>query len=122
MLPDKVLKIYKVAEDDAEKVVSDLVDKKDWVWSGGFTLEGLGMYWFQEGTKMPTHKDGLKPTAVTKMDEVAMLATHIGIEHYPLQLTDEKIAAFKTWGYDLIKEYTDKQGIQEAAEKWLNSQ
>ena len=122
MLPDKALKIYKVSEEDANKVVSGPVNKKDWVWSGGFTIEGVGMYWFQEGTAMPKHKDDIKPTAVTKLDEVAMLITSIGIEHYPLVLTDEKIEAFKTWGYDLIKEYTDKQGIQEVAEKWLSSQ
>lgn len=98
MLPDKALKIYKVSEEDAQKVVSGPVNKKDWVWSGGFTIEGVGMYWFQEGTAMPKHKDDIKPTAVTKLDEVAMLATNIGIEHYPLALTDEKLQPLKLGG------------------------
>lgn len=122
MLPDKALKIYKVSEKKADEVVSGQVNGKDWVWSGGFKLEGLGMYWLQEGTAMPKQPSGVTPTAVTDLGEVAMLATNIGIEHYPLALSDEKIAAFKTWGYDLINKYTDKQGIQEAAETWLNSQ
>ena len=39
MLPDKALKIYKVSEEDAKKVVSAPVNKKDWVWSGGFMIE-----------------------------------------------------------------------------------
>ena len=34
-------------------------------------------------------------------------------------LTDEKVAQYKTWGYDLIKEFTDNEGIQKAADEWI---
>jgi hypothetical protein len=57
---------------------------------------------------------------VTDLDEIAALACNLGFGVYPSQGSDEKIAILKTFGYDLINEYTDIDGIKEASQTWIN--
>ena len=68
--------------------------------------------------KQPTKA---KLTKLTDLAEIAAFVCKSGVGVHPLGITDEKLASFKTWGYDLLDEYKDKAGIESAANEWLTN-
>jgi hypothetical protein len=72
-------------------------------------------------SKVKTQPTKAKLTKVTNLKEIASFCCNSGIDVHPLGLSDEKLASFKLWGYDLLDEYTDKAGIEKASNEWLNA-
>lgn len=114
---DKKLTLYKMSFEDNKKWQVDF----DWEWSGGFTMKN-NTYFFVNANgkkKFPDQDEEITVEEVKDLKEVASLAANIAIGPQTPWLTDEKVAQYKTWGYDLIKEFTDNEGIQEAADEWI---
>lgn len=114
---DKKLTLYKMSFEDNKKWQVDF----DWEWSGGFTMKN-NTYFFVNANgkkKFPDQDDEITVEEVKDLKEVASLAANIAMGPQTPWLTDEKVAQYKTWGYDLIKEFTDNEGIQEAADEWI---
>ena len=114
---DKKLTLYKMSFEDNKKWQVDF----DWEWSGGFTMKN-NTYFFVNANgkkKFPDQDDEITVEEVKDLKEVASLAANIAIGPQTPWLTDEKVAQYKTWGYDLIKEFTDNEGIQKAADEWI---
>ena len=114
---DKKLTLYKMSFEDNKKWQVDF----DWEWSGGFSMKN-NTYFFVNANgkkKFPDQDDEITVEEVKDLKEVASLAANIAMGPQTPWLTDEKVAQYKTWGYDLIKEFTDNEGIQKAAEEWI---
>ena len=114
---DKKLTLYKMSFEDNKKWQVDF----DWEWSGGFSMKN-NTYFFVNANgkkKFPDQDDEITVEEVKDLKEVASLAANIAMGPQTPWLTDEKVAQYKTWGYDLIKEFTDNEGIQEAADEWI---
>jgi hypothetical protein len=114
---DKKLTLYKMSFEDNQKWQVDF----DWEWSGGFAMKN-NTYFFVNANgkkKFPDQEEEIVVTEVKDLKEVAALANNIAIGPQTPWITDEKVAQYKTWGYDLIKEFTDNEGIVEAANEWL---
>ena len=114
---DKKLTLYKMSFEDNKKWQVDF----DWEWSGGFTMKN-NTYFFVNANgkkKFPDQDEEITVEEVKDLKEVASLAANIAIGPQTPWLTDEKVAQYKTWGYDLIKEFTDNEGIQKAADEWI---
>ena len=114
---DKKLTLYKMSFEDNKKWQVDF----DWEWSGGFSMKN-NTYFFVNANgkkKFPDQDEEITIEEVKDLKEVASLAANIAIGPQTPWLTDEKVAQYKTWGYDLIKEFTDNEGIQEAADEWI---
>lgn len=114
---DKKLTLYKMSFEDNKKWQVDF----DWEWSGGFTMKN-NTYFFVNANgkkKFPDQDEEITVEEVKDLKEVASLAANIAMGPQTPWLTDEKVAQYKTWGYDLIKEFTDNEGIQEAADEWI---
>lgn len=114
---DKKLTLYKMSFEDNQKWQVDF----DWEWSGGFAMKN-NTYFFVNANgkkKFPDQDEEITVEEVKDLKEVASLAANIAIGPQTPWLTDEKVAQYKTWGYDLIKEFTDNEGIQEAADEWI---
>lgn len=114
---DKKLTLYKMSFEDNKKWQVDF----DWEWSGGFTMKN-NTYFFVNANgkkKFPDQDEEITIEEVKDLKEVASLAANIAMGPQTPWLTDEKVAQYKTWGYDLIKEFTDNEGIQEAADEWI---
>lgn len=114
---DKKLTLYKMSFEDNKKWQVDF----DWEWSGGFSMKN-NTYFFVNANgkkKFPDQDEEITVEEVKDLKEVASLAANIAIGPQTPWLTDEKVAQYKTWGYDLIKEFTDNEGIQEAADEWI---
>ena len=93
----------------------------DWEWSGGFSMKN-NTYFFVNANgkkKFPDQDEEITVEEVKDLKEVASLAANIAMGPQTPWLTDEKVAQYKTWGYDLIKEFTDNEGIQKAADEWI---
>ena len=114
---DKKLTLYKMSFEDNKKWQVDF----DWEWSGGFTMKN-NTYFFVNANgkkKFPDQAEEIEVSEVKDLKEVASLAANVAMGPQTPWLTDEKVAQYKTWGYDLIKEFTDNEGIQEAADEWI---
>ena len=114
---DKKLTLYKMSFEDNKKWQVDF----DWEWSGGFTMKN-NTYFFVNANgkkKFPDQDEDITVEEVKDLKEVASLAANIAMGPQTPWLTDEKVAQYKTWGYDLIKEFTDNEGIQKAADEWI---
>ncbi len=114
---DKKLTLYKMSFEDNKKWQVDF----DWEWSGGFSMKN-NTYFFVNANgkkKFPDQDEEITIEEVKDLKEVASLAANIAMGPQTPWLTDEKVAQYKTWGYDLIKEFTDNEGIQEAADEWI---
>jgi len=114
---DKKLTLYKMSFEDNKKWQVDF----DWEWSGGFTMKN-NTYFFVNANgkkKFPDQDEEITVEEVKDLKEVASLAANIAMGPQTPWLTDEKVAQYKTWGYDLIKEFTDNEGIQKAADEWI---
>ena len=114
---DKKLTLYKMSFEDNQKWQVDF----EWEWSGGFAMKN-NTYFFVNANgkkKFPDQDEEITVEEVKDLKEVASLAANIAIGPQTPWLTDEKVAQYKTWGYDLIKEFTDNEGIQEAADEWI---
>ena len=114
---DKKLTLYKMSFEDNHKWQVDF----DWEWSGGYVMKN-NTYFFVNANgkkKFPDQDDEITVEEVKDLKEVASLAANIAMGPQTPWLTDEKVAQYKTWGYDLIKEFTDNEGIKEAADEWL---
>ena len=114
---DKKLTLYKMSFEDNKKWQVDF----DWEWSGGFSMKN-NTYFFVNANgkkKFPDQDDEITVEEVKDLKEVASLAANIAMGPQTPWLTDEKVAQYKTWGYDLIKEFTDNEGIQKAADEWI---
>ena len=114
---DKKLTLYKMSFEDNKKWQVDF----DWEWSGGFSMKN-NTYFFVNANgkkKFPDQDEEITVEEVKDLKEVASLAANIAMGPQTPWLTDEKVAQYKTWGYDLIKEFTDNEGIQEAADEWI---
>lgn len=114
---DKKLTLYKMSFEDNKKWQVDF----DWEWSGGFTMKN-NTYFFVNANgkkKFPDQDEEITIEEVKDLKEVASLAANIAMGPQTPWLTDEKVAQYKTWGYDLIKEFTDNEGIQKAADEWI---
>ena len=114
---DKKLTLYKMSFEDNKKLQVDF----DWEWSGGFSMKN-NTYFFVNANgkkKFPDQDDEITVEEVKDLKEVASLAANIAMGPQTPWLTDEKGAQYKTWGYDLIKEFTDNEGIQKAADEWI---
>ena len=93
----------------------------DWEWSGGFVMKN-NTYFFVNANgkkKFPDQDEEITVSEVKDLKEVATFAANIAIGPQTPWLTDEKVAQYKTWGYDLIKEFTNNDGIQKAADEWI---
>mgnify|MGYP003309862686 FL=1 len=111
------LTLYKMSFEDNCKWQVDF----DWEWSGGFTMKN-NTYFFVNANgkkKFPDQDEDIIVSEVKDLKEVAALAANIAMGPQTPWLTDEKVAQYKTWGYDLIKEFTDNEGIQKAADEWI---
>ena len=114
---DKKLTLYKMSFEDNKKWQVDF----DWEWSGGFAMKN-NTYFFVNANgkkKFPDQDEEITVEEVKDLKEVASLAANIAMGPQTPWLTDEKVAQYKTWGYDLIKEFTDNEGIQKAADEWI---
>ena len=114
---DKKLTLYKMSFEDNKKWQVDF----DWEWSGGFTMKN-NTYFFVNANgkkKFPDQAEEIEVSEVKDLKEVASLAANVAMGPQTPWLTDEKVAQYKTWGYDLIKEFTDNEGIQKAADEWI---
>lgn len=114
---DKKLTLYKMSFEDNKKWQVDF----DWEWSGGFSMKN-NTYFFVNANgkkKFPDQDEEITVEEVKDLKEVASLAANIAMGPQTPWLTDEKVAQYKTWGYDLIKEFTDNEGIQKAADEWI---
>ena len=114
---DKKLTLYKMSFEDNKKWQVDF----DWEWSGGFSMKN-NTYFFVNANgkkKFPDQDEEITIEEVKDLKEVASLAANIAMGPQTPWLTDEKVAQYKTWGYDLIKEFTDNKGIQKAADEWI---
>ena len=114
---DKRLTLYKMSFEDNHKWQVDF----DWEWSGGIPLKN-NSYFFVNANgkkKFPDQEEEIVVTEVKDLKEVAALASYVAFGPLSTFLDDEKVAQYKTWGYDLIKEFNDNEGIQEAADEWL---
>ena len=114
---DKKLTLYKMSFEDNKKWQVDF----DWEWSGGFSMKN-NTYFFVNANgkkKFPDQDEEITIEEVKDLKEVASLAANIAMGPQTPWLTDEKVAQYKTWGYDLLKEFTDNEGIQEAADEWI---
>tara|TARA_Y100001970_G_scaffold294344_1_gene451091 strand:+ start:5400 stop:5771 length:372 start_codon:yes stop_codon:yes gene_type:complete len=114
---DKKLTLYKMSFEDNHKWQVDF----DWEWSGGIPLKN-NSYFFVNANgkkKFPDQEEEIVVTEVKDLKEVAALASYVAFGPLSTFLDDEKVAQYKTWGYDLIKEFNDNEGIQEAADEWL---
>tara|TARA_B100000424_G_scaffold271708_1_gene276023 strand:+ start:8483 stop:8854 length:372 start_codon:yes stop_codon:yes gene_type:complete len=114
---DKKLTLYKMSFEDNKKWQVDF----DWEWSGGYVMKN-NTYFFVNANgkkKFPDQDEEITVEEVKDLKEVASLAANIAMGPQTPWLTDEKVAQYKTWGYDLIKEFTDNEGIQEAADEWI---
>lgn len=114
---DKKLTLYKMSFEDNKKWQVDF----DWEWSGGFSMKN-NTYFFVNANgkkKFPDQDEEITIEEVKDLKEVASLAANIAMGPQTPWLTDEKVAQYKTWGYDLIKEFTDNEGIQKAADEWI---
>ena len=114
---DKKLTLYKMSFEDNKKWQVDF----DWEWSGGFTMKN-NTYFFVNANgkkKFPDQDEEITVSEVKDLKEVATLAANIAMGPQTPWLTDEKVAQYKTWGYDLIKEFTNNEGIQKAADEWI---
>ena len=114
---DKKLTLYKMSFEDNKKWQVDF----DWEWSGGFTMKN-NTYFFVNANgkkKFPDQDEEITVSEVKDLKEVATLADNIAMGPQTPWLTDEKVAQYKTWGYDLIKEFTNNEGIQKAADEWI---
>lgn len=114
---DKKLTLYKMSFEDNQKWQVDF----DWEWSGGYVMKN-NTYFFVNANgkkKFPDQEEEIVVTEVKDLKEVAALANNIAMGPQTPWITDEKVAQYKTWGYDLIKEFTDNEGIVEAANEWL---
>lgn len=114
---DKKLTLYKMSFEDNKKWQVDF----DWEWSGGFTMKN-NTYFFVNANgkkKFPDQAEEIEVSEVKDLKEVASLAANVAMGPQTPWLTDEKVAQYKTWGYDLIKEFTDNKGIQKAADEWI---
>lgn len=99
--------------------------------TGDDTFEFVGAFRFAGSCYIfvPTAKESdvqtqptkAKLTKVTDLAEIAAFCCNSGIDVHPIGLSDEKLASFKVWGYDLLSEYTDKAGIEEAGNEWLSA-
>ena len=111
------LTLYKMSFEDNCKWQVDF----DWEWSGGFTMKN-NTYFFVNANgkkKFPDQDEDIIVSEVKDLKEVAALAANIAMGPQTPWLTDEKVVQYKTWGYDLIKEFTDNEGIQKAADEWI---
>tara|TARA_B100001248_G_scaffold262378_1_gene257887 strand:+ start:17021 stop:17392 length:372 start_codon:yes stop_codon:yes gene_type:complete len=114
---DKKLTLYKMSFEDNKKWQVDF----DWEWSGGFTMKN-NTYFFVNANgkkKFPDQDEEITVEEVKDLKEVASLAANIAMGPQTPWLTDEKVAQYKTWGYDLIKEFTNNEGIQKVADEWI---
>ena len=114
---DKKLTLYKMSFEDNKKWQVDF----DWEWSGGFVMLS-NTYFFVNANgkkKFPDQDEEIVVSEVKDLKEIAALAANIAMGPQTPWLTDEKVAQYKTWGYDLIKEFTDNEGIQKAADEWI---
>ena len=114
---DKKLTLYKMSFEDNHKRQVDF----DWEWSGGYVMKN-NTYFFVNANgkkKFPDQEEEIVVEEVKDLKEVAALANNIAMGPQTPWITDEKVAQYKTWGYDLIKEFTDNEGIKEAADEWL---
>ena len=114
---DKKLTLYKMSFEDNKKWQVDF----DWEWSGGYVMKN-NTYFFVNANgkkKFPDQEEEIVVTEVKDLKEVAALASYVAFGPLSTFLDDEKVAQYKTWGYDLIKEFTDNEGIQEAADEWI---
>ncbi len=114
---DKKLTLYKMSFEDNHKWQVDF----DWEWSGGYVMKN-NTYFFVNANgkkKFPDQEEEIVVEEVKDLKEVAALANNIAMGPQTPWITDEKVAQYKTWGYDLIKEFTDNEGIKEAADEWL---
>ena len=114
---DKKLTLYKMSFEDNKKWQVDF----DWEWSGGFSMKNNTHFFVNANgkKKFPDQDDEITVEEVKDLKEVASLAANIAMGPQTPWLTDEKVAQYKTWGYDLIKEFTDNEGIQKAADEWI---
>ena len=111
------LTLYKMSFEDNKKWQVDF----DWEWSGGYVMKN-NTYFFVNANgkkKFPDQEEEIVVEEVKDLKEVAALANNIAMGPQTPWITDEKVAQYKTWGYDLIKEFTDNEGIKEAADEWL---
>ncbi|MBK99797.1 MAG: hypothetical protein CMI34_00080 [Opitutales bacterium] len=111
------LTLYKMSFEDNKKWQVDF----DWEWSGGFVMKN-NTYFFVNANgkkKFPDQDEEITVSEVKDLKEVATFAANIAIGPQTPWLTDEKVAQYKTWGYDLIKEFTNNEGIQKAADEWI---
>tara|TARA_B100000287_G_scaffold399358_1_gene417556 strand:- start:32938 stop:33321 length:384 start_codon:yes stop_codon:yes gene_type:complete len=120
-LPDQAITIYKfplTGESDFN------TGDDDFEFVGAYRFMGNG-YIFVPKTKVSkiaTQPDEAKLSKVTNMKEIAAFYINSGISVFPQGHDENKLASFKTWGYDLIDEYTDVKGIEEASAEWMNAQ
>lgn len=68
-----------------------------------------------------TQPASAKLTEVKDLQLVAFMACYMGWDAQPDNYTDEKGEVLKDYGYDLIKEYKDYDGIQAEADKFRAS-
>jgi len=120
-IPDQAITIYKFPiTGEADFDTGD----DDFEFVGVFRFMGSG-YIFVPKTKvskMASQPDEAKLSKVTNMKEIAAFYINSGIGIHPDGHDENKLASFKTWGYDLIDEYTDVAGIKEASAEWMNAQ
>ena len=114
---DKKLTLYKMSFEDNYKWQVDF----DWEWSGGLPMKN-NSYFFVNANgkkKFPDQEEEIVVTEVKDLKEVAALACYVAFGPLSTFLDDEKVEQYKAWGYDLIKEFNDNEGIQKAADEWL---
>ena len=68
-----------------------------------------------------TQPASAKLTEVKDLQLVAFMACYMGWDVQPSDYTPDKIEVLKDYGYDLIKEYKDEEGIQAEADKFRAS-
>mgnify|MGYP003146703393 FL=1 len=93
----------------------------DFVFHGGYAMNGSIYILVPKNKESDVADQPAKASLskVTDLDEIAAIACNMGFGQYPAHPVDEKIAILKTFGYDLIDEYTDVNGIRAASSAWI---
>jgi hypothetical protein len=72
-------------------------------------------------TDITPQPDTAELKEVTDLGLVAVIACRVGWKTNFSQLSDEKIAVLKDYGYDLIKKFKNNEGIEAAAQEYLEA-
>jgi len=99
----------------------------DFVFDGVYNIvtesKNLGVIFVPKDkvTDISPQPDTAELTEVTDLGLVALIACRLGWNTNHSQLSDEKIALLKDYGYDLKKKYKDNEGIEAAAQDFLEA-